>query len=188
MVVRRQAISKVGGFRGSFVQLSDFDLCVRLAAVGGLHIVGDALTRMRIISPDAAGDTAADSRAGTRPNLSMPNPCSHNRSTIEFAEILGRYVTPSMISLLPAIFPDRIPEVSQPDHLWKCGLARHAWALGSPAHYLFADRVVAGILERDDTRRDAVNAFGAELVSEFIERRGRLSVEVASPLKPAHFK
>jgi hypothetical protein len=38
---------------------------------------------------------------------------------------------------------------------------------------------MAGILERDDTRRDAVNTFGAELVSEFIEQRGRLSVAVA---------
>src|SRR5574340_224238 len=53
-VVRHDGLQKVGGFRGSLIQLSDFDLWVRLAAIGQFEIIPEQLTCFRVVGEKSA--------------------------------------------------------------------------------------------------------------------------------------
>jgi len=70
-VVRKNAIIKLGSFRESLVQLSDYDLWIRLAGLGNFFVTSEQLTKIRII-----GNT----------NFSAPSGEASRRSKFEFAE------------------------------------------------------------------------------------------------------
>jgi len=48
-LARKEKIIKLGGFNESMVQMADYDLWVRLAGLGQIHIIDEILTKMRII-------------------------------------------------------------------------------------------------------------------------------------------
>ena len=75
-IVRRSDLIQVGAFRASLVQLGDFDLWIRLAALGEFFVLPEQLTKIRIIE-------------GT--NLSRPSLPGQRRSQIEHATVLERY-------------------------------------------------------------------------------------------------
>jgi glycosyltransferase involved in cell wall biosynthesis len=159
-VADRDAIDRVGRFRASLVQCGDFDLWVRLAAVGELVVLRDPLTRMRVL--------------GER-NASAPSPATARRSLIERAEALGRYVEPPVLGCLPDVFPGFIASNASRT-VRVAALAIHAWSL-APAHRLFADRVFARLLDEPDAREEIITTFGVAPVRDFIARRGEITVE-----------
>lgn len=162
-VVRRSKINAVGPFRPSLIQLSDFDLWIRLAAIGGFHILDSQLTRMRII-PDM--------------NLSRPAPTNIRRSQIEYGEALWRYTDNPVRNQISRAFNDVIPKQALSIPAQMTGLALHAITLGGSAHRLFADRLLARLLDDHDVREEVVTVYGTQIVHEFIKRRGELEVTV----------
>jgi glycosyltransferase involved in cell wall biosynthesis len=159
-VADRAAIERVGRFRASLVQVGDFDLWVRLAALGELVVLRDPLTRMRVL--------------GER-NASAPGAATARRSLIERAEALGRYVEPPVLDCLPDVFPGFIAsDASRAVRM--AALAIHAWSL-APAHRLFADRVFARLLDDARAREEILTTFGVTPIRDFIARRGELTVD-----------
>ena len=167
--VRRKAIKEVGKFRGSLIQLSDFDFWVRLAAIGGFHIINQKLTRMRIIS----GNTVNNSD-----NLSAPKTSTVNRALLEFADVLGNFARSPILNLIPRVFDDVIPDLKDSMYIRQAWLAKYAWLLSSVPHSLFADRIMASIMENETARNEVTDVFGAEIIREFVRRRGQLSLKI----------
>lgn len=75
------------------------------------------------------------------------------------------------------MFGDVIPEEARATSAKLAALAIHAWSLG-PSQRLFADRVMARILDSRRERKEMISVHGAGVVLDFIERRGRLDIEV----------
>jgi glycosyltransferase involved in cell wall biosynthesis len=160
-VVRREPLMSSGGFRSSLIQLGDFDLWVRLAAQGEFFISEEALTQMRILEN----------------NLSGPSDVSRRRSAIEFVEVLMRYTEPPVLSLMGDCFQDLLPCQPISDAVRLAGLARYAWTLG-PTHRMFADRVMATILDDPQKRRETVEIYGTQILHEFFKKRSELEVNL----------
>jgi len=179
-VVRRDAINKVGKFRGSLIQLSDFDLWVRLAAIGNFYILNDKLTRMRIVSGKSSQeDLKSEIDVDTVENLSAPNVSGVNRHNIELADVLENYVKPPILDLVPEIFNSNMPKYINSEFGCQVWLATYAWSLKSPAHHLFSDKVIAAILENENARNEVVQIFGAEFIKEFIRKRGQIIIQIS---------
>ena len=157
-VVRSRDVKKVGCFRPHLVQLSDLDLWVRLAAVGEFHIIDQPMTKMRVI-PDR--------------NISRPSPEIARRGMIEYAEVLARYAERPVCERILEAFHDVIPQHAQSPVAQLSGLAIHAWTL-SPAHHLFADRVLSDILDSPQKREELVRVFGTNVIHTFIKKRGEI--------------
>jgi glycosyltransferase involved in cell wall biosynthesis len=162
-IVRRSDINSVGQFRSSLIQLSDLDLWVRLAAVGDFHIIDTRLTRMRII-PDK--------------NLSRPAPSNSRRSQIEYSEVLSRYTERPVINHIDKIFNDVIPRKARSTYTQMAGLALYAMKKGNPSHVIFADKVLSGLIDNYDAREEIVNLYGAEIVQDFIKKRGEIDINI----------
>ncbi len=211
-LVDREKLDGAGLFNGSLIQLSDFDLWVRLAAVGQFHIIEEQLTRMRIVASHrsvssaqrvlrrAAGlflpsslqyrlknvpgirslscESARQQSALIRAsrNVSAPKAGSINRSTFEYAEVLKNFCRPPILGLLPQIFDDGMPDTLDTASVQKAWLARYAWSRHTPAHHVFANRIMASLIENDTDRQEITAVFGAEIVREFVHRRGELSL------------
>lgn len=153
-MVRRADLVSLGGFRASLVQLGDFDLWVRMAALGAFRILPEPLTLWRIVTT----------------NLSYPSPVSQHRTQIELAQVLERYTAPPLLGMLDRIFPE-IPGHASP------GARRVALALRagerSGGFALFADRAIAAVLDDATARAEAVAHHGADFIADFLARRGR---------------
>lgn len=162
-VVRRSDINAIGRFRPSLIQLSDLDLWVRLAAIGGFHILNSPLTRMRII-PDM--------------NLSRPAPANIRRIQIEYGEVLWRYTENPVRNQVSRAFRDVIPKQARSLPTQLAGLALHALRLGDSIHRMFADRLLSHLLDDNDVRDEVITIYGTQIVHEFIKRRGELEVSV----------
>ncbi len=161
-VIRLDEIRMVGGFRGSLIQLSDLDLWVRLAAIGDFHVIDKGVTRVRIIPGN---------------NVSRHSPSGQRRSRMEYCEVLWRYTEHPVLSHVSQTFVDVLPvggvhSISSQ----LAGLALHALALGDTAHRIFADRVLARLLDDCETREKVVTAYGTGIVHDFIKNRGELEV------------
>jgi glycosyltransferase involved in cell wall biosynthesis len=153
-LVRRAQLTAIGGFRASLVQLGDFDLWIRLAALGQFRLLPEALTRMRIVA---------------NANLSAPNPFTERRSQREHAIVLERYLEKPLLDMFGQVFGDTL-NASTPGGR-KVALAQRALARGSVG-VAFADRAIAGVLDNPVERADAVAEHGNGFIHEFIERRG----------------
>jgi hypothetical protein len=153
-MARRSELIKVGAFRASLVQLADFDLWIRLAALGEFHIVPEKLTNVRIIE-------------GV--NVSAPSVRTSRRSMIELATVLERYTQSPVLEHFDGVFPE-LPKASA-SGAKKVALALRVWELGGP-YSLFADRTIARVLEDPHERADAIAAHGVEFVHTFFARRG----------------
>jgi glycosyltransferase involved in cell wall biosynthesis len=159
-VLRRDQVEAVGRFRASLVQLMDLDLWIRLAGVGGFHIDPRPLTRFRVVGEQ---------------NFSTPSAAAMRRYVLEYADVLERYTQQPVYGLLREAFGDVIPDKARSKSTLLAGLALHAWSL-DPPHHLFADRVLKRILEDPAERESVVEAYGVQLVRDFIEKRGRIDV------------
>ena len=157
-LARRASVEEVGRFRAHLIQLGDLDLWVRLAATGGFHVVGRPLTRMRVVPGR---------------NVSRPFPAQSRRSTIEFAEVLARYAEAPVRGRIPEVFPGLIPSGAGSPVGYLAGLAIRCRDF-SPAHRLFADRVLAAILDDPEDREELARTFGSRVIQEFIEKRGEI--------------
>lgn len=152
-IVRRMDLTGLRGFRASLVQLGDFDLWIRLAALGEFFILPEPLTKIRVI-PGV--------------NLSQPTLRGHLRAQIELATVLERYTESSILAKFDDIFPD-LPGMSTPGAK-KVALALQVWHRGQ-GYSLFADRVVERVLEDACERADAVAAHGVDFIHTFLTRR-----------------
>jgi glycosyltransferase involved in cell wall biosynthesis len=181
-IVNRDALTKAGNFRGSLIQLSDFDLWVRLAAIGNFHILKEKLTRMRIVSGKSLLEDPKldiDIDIDTVENLSAPNESAINRHNIEFTDVLGNFIKSPILDLIPEIFNSHIPKSINSEIGWQVWLATYAWSLNTPAHNLFSDKVIAAILENENARNEATQIFGAEFIKEFIRMRGEIKIQIS---------
>jgi glycosyltransferase involved in cell wall biosynthesis len=154
-MVRRKDLVALGGFRGSLIQLGDFDLWIRLAARGPFRCVPEELTLYRV----------------TDGNLSGPAQGAQLRVEMELSQVLESYMASPILERLHEVFPD-IP-AEAPTGARKLSLARRANLRPGSAYPLFADRVIASILENPQERAEAVEHHGASFINEFIARRAR---------------
>lgn len=154
-LLRKQDLVRLGGFRASLVQLSDFDLWVRMAALGDISILPEALCDTRIIQGR---------------NLSGPSPAVARRSQIELASVLERFAASPLLDRFPDIFPE-LRSITTPGAR-KVALACRCWTGGDGAA-LFADRVIAQVMENAAEREEAVAVHGVGFIQAFIERRGQ---------------
>lgn len=227
-MVRSKAIKAVGNFRGSLIQLSDFDLWVRLAAIGDFHIINEKLTRMRIVGGRTADHPKVKAPAhfpqslfpslnlhmaarilpapvksmikilisrksipvenldDPKPvfpivssgNLSAPKRSSAKRALFEFADVLGNFCKSPILDLTPRIFEDAMPVLKDSMYIRQAWLAQYAWSFNSASHSIFADRIMAAIMENEMARSEVTNVFGAEIVREFVRRRGQFSFKI----------
>jgi len=174
-LVRRNMLEQAGKFNGSFIQLSDFDLWVRLAAIGDFHILSGKLTLFR-------DTTRLPAHESNNRNLSAPNANTQHRSVIEFAKLLNNYIEEPIISLLASIFPEIIPTEPNTKSIQLAHLAKHAWSLNSIHHSLFSDHVISQIMTNELTRGEVTDHFGAEIFQEFVNRRGNLDIRFSDQL------
>ncbi len=152
-LVRRAQLVALGGFRASLVQLGDYDLWIRLAALGQFRLLPEALTRMRIVA---------------NANLSAPNPLTARRARLEHAVVLERYLEKPVLDMFGTIFGDISDAHSTGGR--KVALALRMLSRGSVG-VSFADRAIAGVLENPIERADAVAEHGNGFIQEFFARR-----------------
>ena len=137
------------------MQLSDFDLWIRLAAIGDITILPGALCDIRIVEGQ---------------NLSRPSPAGMRRTQIELASVLERFAAPPLLDRVPGIFPEM--RFATTPGARKVALALR-WRSSGGGFALFADRMIAQVLEHAGERAEAVEAHGADFIKAFIESRGR---------------
>ena len=164
-VARREVVERAGRFRPSLIQLSDFDLWVRLAALGEFRVIEHAFTRMRVIPGR---------------NVSGPSPDARRRSNVEFSYVLERFLDAPVFECLPDVFADLLPKTVRSRVAYQAWLVAHAWVLGTPGHRLFADRALAVLLDDPSKREELCEVFGVELIHAFNNKRGELEVGVAT--------
>ena len=158
-LVRRKKLSKVGVFKPSLFQLSDFDLWVRLASVGDIHIINEKLTSMRI--------------AGNK-NFSAPKSITTRRSMIEYLDVLGRYKEQPVLSSVKEAFADVIKNTDS--EIGVLGdLALYAWGL-SPLHIMFGNNIISEILEDESKREEMIGIYGTKIIYDYIEKRGQVEI------------
>jgi glycosyltransferase involved in cell wall biosynthesis len=155
-VARRAQVAAVGGFRASLVQLGDFDLWVRLAALGRFRLLPETLIRIRILA---------------HANFSAPNPASKRRSQFEHAMVLERYLEKPLLDMFDKVFGD----ISQAQSAGarQVAIAQYALSKHGGIGALFADRAIAGVLENPTARAEAVAEHGNDFIHEFLTRRGQ---------------
>ena len=160
-VTRRKLITKFGNFNPNLIQLSDFDLWIRMAAVGEFEIINEKLTNMRIVGEK---------------NISKPNPTSHRRSNNELLDVLMRFIKEPVIKRLPDIFPEFANNIKKKNNINLLGcIAQYSWTL-SPIHILFANQIISEILIDRSKREELYNIFGEEIIHEYIKNRGKIGI------------
>lgn len=157
-MARRSLVDLVGRFRPSLVQLSDLDLWIRLASVSELWILPERLSMMRI--------------DGTR-NLSAPNLLTGTRAFFEMADVLEHYARSPLIDRALDIFPELAEAAGHPLPIRKALLARLAGQHKQAAHHLFADRVLARMIDNPPDRQLLVSILGSKVIHFFLENRTR---------------
>ncbi|MFA6016678.1 MAG: glycosyltransferase [Patescibacteria group bacterium] len=162
-VVRKDKLIKLGGFNESMVQMADYDLWVRLAGLGQLHIIDKPLTKMRIVK-------------GV--NFSSPKKEVYLRSALENVEIVNRYTQWPINQYLSSIFPDIMVKDNKSKNIQYVMLAKFAWSLKSAPHSLFADQLIARLLNDPKASKEILEYFGADLKKKFIRRRGKLKLTI----------
>ena len=155
-VTRADLLRRLGGFRGRLVQLGDYDLWVRLAAIGELSMIETPLTSMR----------------HTGGNLSAPSPAVARRVAIEHTEVLLRFAEEPLAAQLADVFPEAVDPGLTPRQA-ALALALSVQGRGG-AHDLFADHVIGAVLDDATARAAAVGRHGASFVQDFLARRTRL--------------
>lgn len=160
-VIRNKSIKKAGGFNESLIQMSDYDLWVRLLGLGQLYIIDKPLTYMRIIK-------------GV--NVSTPRKDTINRHILEYPYILDRYLEKPVNKYLANIFADVLPKDTAIPAIIHGAIAKYSWSLKTTYHLLFADKLAAQLLSHPTDRKQVLEYYGASFVKDFIKHRGELKV------------
>lgn len=160
-LVRKEKITKLGGFNESMVQMADYDLWVRLAGLGQIHIINEPLTKMRIVK-------------GV--NFSRPIKTVYLRSNLENVDILNRFTQWPVNQYLSNIFPEIMPKEINSINIKYAALAKFSWSIETPHHSLFADQLMAKLLNDLKASKEVLEYFGADLKKEFIKQRGKLEI------------
>ena len=162
-LVRKKIIDKVGLFNESLIQLSDFDLWIRVVAVSELHILEDKLTQVRIIG---------------NKNLSAPNPGMVNRSTFELAQILHRYIETPVVEQLGEIIPGKIRNKIPIKIIQQCRLIEKCWEINTPAHILFSIHLGDYLLESTTNRKLISCVFGNSFIKNHLYIKSKLRLKI----------
>lgn len=160
-LVRCDKLKEINGFNESMTQMADYDLWVRLLGLGQIHIINKALIQMRIVK-------------GV--NLSSPGKEVFLRSSMENVDVLNRYTQWPVNQYLGFIFPEIVPKDNKSINIQYAALARLAWSLNTPHHSLFADLLIARLLNNPKASQEVLKYFGADLKKEYIKRRGKLEL------------
>jgi glycosyltransferase involved in cell wall biosynthesis len=161
-VVRSEDLKRSGPMRGSLVQLADYDLWVRLAAIGDFLVLEEALTDFRVL-----GDR----------NLSAPSPQQKRRSRLEKVEVLLRFCEPILLRQAQTVFSD-LTFPSSDAAVRRAALARYASQANDPPKRLFADRVWQGVFDDPKAREAVTRRFGPEMFHEYLDNRSTLTFSV----------
>jgi len=162
-LIKREAILKVDGFNESMVQMSDYDLWVRLLGHGQIFIVNEKLTQMRIVD-------------GV--NYSTPKNEVYWRSALENVDILNRYLQWPVNRYLDEIFFDIMPKDNHLLSVKLATLARYAWTLNTPQHSIFADQLLASLLNDHKSSDEVLSYYGVDIKKEYIKRRGKFEMVI----------
>ena len=123
--VRKKFLEEVGLLNGSYIQLQDFDMWVRLAIAGyDLRVIEEPLTSYRVM------------RAGT--NMSTDNVCARSTNAFEYATTLRHFWRLPSLNELTLVFPNMQVHSRADDSLTLYYLARYAASLPGLHHRLFA--------------------------------------------------
>lgn len=129
-LVRMECFERLGPFNGSYIQLQDMDMWIRMAVAGyDLHVVEQTLTSYRVM------------RDGS--NMSFNDSGNRAANTFEYAKTLRNYWQVKSLDELLRIFPEiRISDQAD-DSLMLFYLASYASKLPSAHHRLFALETMA---------------------------------------------
>lgn len=158
-MIKKNTILKLGGFRESLVQLSDFDLWIRLARIGNFFIIPEQLTKIRII-----GYT----------NFSAPSGEALRRNEFEFAEVLERYLEKPVSKLLHNIFKDIPTPNNSSELIYFVSLIRYAWKINTPHHRLFANKSFGKLIDDKNKRKIIVEIFGSDIIHKYIYNKSTI--------------
>lgn len=158
-VVRRDLLKRVGDFRASLMTLSDLDMWIRLVAISDLDVLPETLTYMRV-----DGDR----------NLSSPSSSKAIRGMFEMADVLENFARSPLLEKLHAIFPNAGLS-DKVDHrvnlaVFAGFVAKH----GGVSHRLFADRLLARLIDDAASRKIVLDHCGADLMHFFWRNRSSL--------------
>jgi glycosyltransferase involved in cell wall biosynthesis len=124
-LIRRQCFDVSGGVNGSYVQLQDLDMWIRLAIAGyDLHVIEEPLTYYRVM------------RNGT--NLSVGNAGARATNSFEYAKTLRHFWKLLSLDELMCVFPEIEVHDRADNSLILFYLAKFASRLPGLHHCLFA--------------------------------------------------
>lgn len=115
VVVRTQLMQQLGGYRYNFTQLTDFDMWVRVAKHGNIHVDPEKLISFRVRDNDG--------------NSSTPTPDSSTRHRYELMEILKGFIEDLSKDDLKGIFPDCVDLINTKDYIPEFALSMIALTL-----------------------------------------------------------
>jgi len=128
--IRKQCLEKSGSLNGSYIQLQDFDIWVRLAIEGyDLHLIEEPLTYYRVM------------RRGT--NMSIGSAAARATNSFEYARTLRHFWKLGSLNELVRIFPEIKTHKQADDSLTLFYLAQYAAKLPGIHHRLFALETMA---------------------------------------------
>lgn len=135
------------------------DLWVRLAAIGEFYVIPEKLTLMRIIK---------------NKNYSRPSPEAINMSKMELIDVYDNYARKPILDKLPDIF-DNVIEKGKSEVYNLGKLALYSWKLSAP-HILFANKIIAKIINDNQKREKLISYFGSEIIQKYIKKRSEVEL------------
>ena len=167
-LVRKDILDRVGAFNESLVQLSDFDMWVRIAAVSEIYILPQKLTQMRIVKGK---------------NFSGPSTQSINRGSIELLQVLRRYSQEPIINQMGKIIPGKLKSFIPSKIIQQGRLIQKCWQIGSPVHLLFATQLGNELLANPQNRQILTAFFGTSFIQNYISIKGKVKLDLSNSSK-----
>ena len=161
-VVRNEDLRAVGMLRESLVQFPDYDLWIRLAAIGNFSVLDDKLTQFRVVGYENQGAPTQDVK---------------QRAAVEHVEVLMRYAEPFLLDRIESIFPELATDASL-DILKQAALARYAAQKKGSRFRFLADRIWQSLFDEPKARKLLVRHFGSKMFHEFQKNRARLRLDL----------
>ena len=167
-LVRKDVLDRVGTFNESLVQLSDFDMWVRIAAVSEIYILADELTMMRIVKGK---------------NFSAPSTQSINRASIELLQVLSRFSQEPIISQMGKIIPGKLKSFIPSKTIQQGRLIQKCWQIGGPVHLLFATQLGNELLTDPHNRQILTTFFGTSFIQNYILMKSKIKLDLSNHSK-----
>lgn len=162
-LVRREILEKVGDFRASLFQLSDFDMWIRVLGISGIYMVEKPLTQNRVVKGK---------------NISEPNENSKWRDFYELSKVLDRYIEEPQVKLLDKIFPEIVSFKNTSLNIKLMYLVKYAWSQNTSSKLFFANKLMSQLVENPKSRKEVVDYFGSKIINEFNKETGKLKLSL----------